>query len=155
MALADCVREVLCGLSAATRNALVGIIRGYVTALEAEKAILQAKLLKLNILTLPVSALNSVAQSALAQARAGANIVPLDLIGTCVDVGNLNDVITRNIEIVTRELNKIATDLERLLSFADEINAAIDDIDAVLQTYIEVIEFIDTCKDDPFANLNL
>lgn len=145
MTLTNCVKQVLCGLSAAVQNALVALIKGYIAQLDLYKAQLEAKLVYLAMLSTPPQVLNSLAQTALSEIKAGANIVPLDLVGRCFQVGELNEAIQENLNIVLADANTIANDLSRLLSFRDEVEEAIADVQAVIDLYTEIVATIDAC----------
>src|SRR5688500_17819453 len=82
----NCIISLRCGLPGAVKNARAGLIQSYMAAIDVEIAALEGKLIYLNILTTPVSLLGTLAQEALNQARAGANIIPFDLMKEC-DVG--------------------------------------------------------------------
>jgi len=145
VALANCVKLVLCGLSAATRNAIVGILQGYVGVLNAQITSLEVELVALNIATAPVALANSAVQSFINQVKAGANIVPLNLIGECFDLGQLNEAVQVNLDLALVDANIIANDLERLLSFKAELDATILDLQTTIELYTEVIATIKVC----------
>ena len=147
MALNPCVREILCGLSGAVRTTLATIIEGYIAQLNAYRATLEAQLIYLDILTLPLQPLNALAQEALNQSKAGLNIVPLDLIGRCAGIGDLNNAISLNIDLAAASLNNITTDLNRLLSQSDEVRAVIAQVDTVISYYGEVLNEMDFCPE--------
>lgn len=145
MSLSNCVKTILCGLSAATRSALKTLVQGYVAQLEVLVTALEAKLIYLDLLTAPVNVLNSLAQQAIAEVKAGANIVPLDLIGSCIEIGDLNVSIQNNLDALLVDVNIVANDLERLLSFRDEVQAEINNLREVIALYNNVIDALDAC----------
>jgi len=145
MTLANCVQQVLCGLTAATRNAIVALLQGYVAQLDLLKAALEAQLVYLNILSVPPQIANSLVQTVISEVKAGANLIPLDLIGDCFSLGQLNAYIQTNIDIILADANIIANDLSRLLSFGDEIRAEIADLEAVITFYQDIITTINVC----------
>lgn len=145
MALANCVAQVLCGLAAATRAAIASLIDKYLIALRVARAELEAQLVVLDIASAPIIALNNLAQQALLEVKAGANLIPLDLIGNCLDVGRLNETIQANLDIVAGDISIVAQDLARLVSFRDEVEASIRELDRFIDTYLEILEIIDGC----------
>lgn len=147
MALDSCVREILCGLSAAVRAALSSIIQGYILQLGTYKATLEAQLIYLDLLAIPPQLVNTLAQQALNEAKAATNLIPLSLIGRCVDIGDINATIEDNVNIIAADLNIILTDVSRILSQSDEIQALIDTVSASINLYTEVLSLIDLCED--------
>lgn len=145
MALANCVQVLLCGLSAAVRNALVALLQGYIAQLGLVVATLKAQLIYLNILTAPVKIADDAVTGVITKVRAAANLVPLSLIGQCVDIGDLNVSIQQNLDVVLADATIIANDLERLLSFGDEIAAKIQSFENTIQFYEQVIATINVC----------
>lgn len=143
-----CVKDLLCGLSNATRAALSGILDGYVAQLGILEAALLAKLQFLNILTVPPQLANTLVQAALSEAKAAANIIPLDLIGQCAGMGKLNESIQTNIDALMSDVSQIATDLSRLASFTDELNAQLDDVRGVIQYYKDILATIEICSQE-------
>lgn len=145
MALANCVQHVLCGLSAGVRSALVVLIKGYINQLQVYETLITARRAYLNILTAPIAIAKNVVDGVITQAKAGANIIPLDLIGDCFEVGQLNESIQANLNLVLVDANILATDLERLLSFGDELDAILVDVNSTIQFYESIIAAIDVC----------
>lgn len=141
----NCVKVLLCGLSAATRNAIVALLNGYIGVLNAQVTTLTAELDVLNIASAPVALANSLVQSFINEVKAGANIIPFDLIDQCVEIGQLNEAIQVNLDIALVDADIIASDLERLLSFKDELTAEIADIQTTLELYVEAIATFDLC----------
>lgn len=145
MALPACVQAVLCGLSATTRNALSALVRSYVTQLDIAISGLRAKLVVLNILTVPPQLLNTIVQEVITEVKAGANLIPLSVIGQCIEVGDLNVSIQQNLDLILSDANIIANDLSRLLSFKDEVESLITELQATINTYQQVISMLDAC----------
>lgn len=145
--LARCVEAILCGLSRATQNALINLINGYLIQLDLARASLEAELAVLNIATAPIALANTVAQQALAQIKAGANLIPLDIIGTCFEVGVLNETISENIDALAVDVNIIASDLQRLVSARDEVEAALDNLVQSISLFRSILETFSTCEE--------
>lgn len=143
--LPNCVEAVLCGLSASVRSAISALLQGYVTQLNIAIVALEAKLVYLDILTIPPQALKAFVDQAIAEVKAGANLIPFSAIGQCIEVGNLNVAIQQNLDIVLSDANIISNDLSRMLSFKDEVTAEIAQLQATLNTYTQVIALINAC----------
>lgn len=148
MALANCVKDLLCGLSGALRNALVAILESYIVQLDVLIAAKDAELVKLNVLAVPVLLVNPIAQDLLAQAKAGANLLPLDIIADCFQFGQLNLSIQTNLDALAQDISVLTTDIARLLSAGDEVRAVIADLQEVRNFYVEVIAQIVICAED-------
>ena len=146
--LAACVRAILCGLSAATGKALAGFINGFIADLEAQVAILQAKLLYLNILKEPIVVANTAVQLALSKASNAVigQLVPLQTIGQCFAIGSLTTSIQTNIDLVAGDAAIIAGDLERLVSVGDEIQFEIDALNSTILYYGLIVQTINACS---------
>lgn len=143
--LNPCVRQVLCGLSKSVREALRALIAAQVAILQVQIAQLEAYSAYLDVLTLPVSAASSLAEQFIQQVKSAAQVIPLDLIGTCVDVGNLNRAIEDTLNTALQDVNVLTNDLNRLLSFSDEVGALIDDLNETLNLYNAILDIIDLC----------
>lgn len=141
----NCAIQLLCGLSAATRNALVQLINGYIIALEAEESLIRVQLLKAQIALAPINLAAQIAEEALQKAKAAANIVPLNLIGQCVSIGNLNLAIQQNLDIILQDIVVITNDLNRLLSIQDAFQAEINQINSTIQYYQNIIATLNAC----------
>lgn len=144
--LENCAKIIICGLSAGVRNALAGIVKGYIAELDTYVGVLQAKLVYANIAVLPIQALSKAVTLAVNDAKAGANIVPLDIIGQCVGIGDINVAIQANLDVILADALVISNDLSRLLSFRDEINAEIASVQNTINFFQLVIAQIDLCQ---------
>lgn len=151
MALADCIIQVLCNLSNAVRNTLANLIRTFTAQMSAYKAVLVAKLAKIDIASAGIQILNRVASEAILTAKAGANIIPIDLINGCVAVGGLNRAIQENLDVLLADANIIANDLARLLSFRDDISAVLADVERLITFYTDIGNTLATCADGEFS----
>lgn len=145
MALAVCVKVVLCGLSNATRQAINTVLGAYIIQLNLARAALELKLVKLNVATVPVQLLNTAIQGVVNEIKAGANIIPISVIGDCIGVGDINAAIQSNLDILLVDANIITSDLQRLLSFRDEVQGVLDDLESVILLYEEVLTLLTTC----------
>ena len=145
MALEACVREILCGLSAATLGAVSSIINAQRAILQAQVAALQAELLVLDVATLPLQVAREAALTALNTARSAITIVPLDLIAGCADLGDFNIGIDASLNAATGAVVDIIDDLNRLLSFREELNLLISEFNATIDLFDEVLLVIQEC----------
>jgi hypothetical protein len=88
-----------------------------------------------------------LAEQTLTQLKAGASIIPLDLIGQCTDVSQLTLSIQQNIDLALSDINVIFNDITRLLSYKDDVEAAIEDLASVISVYTEVLGLLEICGD--------
>lgn len=130
-----CVRQVLCGLSRATLQALIAYIDVQVAAARVAIAALQFQILKFDILTIPPQALKAVAEQGLALVEQGLNLVPFAAIQDCVPLGDFNIQLRADIDRATADVRTILDDITRLLSFKAELQAIVDELNALIDLY--------------------
>lgn len=145
MALDPCVRQILCALGQASLAAITPILDTQIAALTAQKAAIVAQLVALDVASLPVQAANSLAQGVLTQARSIANLVPLQFVSGCVDLGDLNVGVNTALDSISAEATTVAEDLTRLLSFSEELNALSEEIDELITLFEDIKQEIETC----------
>jgi hypothetical protein len=145
MALNACVEQILCGLSQAALGALAPIIETQKAALAVQLNLIQAQLLALDVAKLPVEAALAVAQQAINATRAAGDLVPLDLIANCADLGDLFVDLSDGLDLVSAEAASIAQDAASLLSFSEELAALRNEIDDTIALYDEILALIATC----------
>lgn len=145
MALNPCVREILCALGQASLAAITPILDSQIAALNAQKAVILSQLVALDVASLPVQAANGVAQRVLADVRAIGNLVPLQLVSGCADLGDLNTGLNTALDVVAAEAVTITEDLSRLLSFSEELNAINDEFDELITLFEDIKQEIETC----------
>ncbi len=157
MTLGKCVKGVLCGLSAATRNALALILKKYVTELQLYEQALEAEAIYLNALAIVPNILNKEVQAVIRAARSALDLVPLSLIGNCFDMQDLNRSVQVSLDLALAEAKIISQDLERLLSAGDEVQIRLDEVRVTIQTYAEALALIDACAliDNGLSELGL
>jgi len=132
MAFSRCVHTILCTLSTAALAALDKVVDAQMIQLQLAVTVAQAKILKYDILLIPVQAANTIAQAALDQLKSAANLVPSDLINGCVDFGNITLEMQRAVDQIAGPLNDITQDLTRLLSFREELNALVEEYNKII-----------------------
>lgn len=147
MALDKCVQILVCGLGAGLQRTIKGIINAEVAVLEAEITALQAEVSKIDVLSAPIQALNTIAQDAIAEIRSKANIVPVDLLSDCLDFGSINGALKTSLDLSLRHVNVISNDLSRLLSLKAEINSQIAYVKQQKDIFLEVLDLLDGCDD--------
>lgn len=141
----DCVAEILCGLSQAALNALKTLLQTQLAFVEGEILLVEATLLRYNILQAGLSIAANAVEAVIAEIRAEANIVPLSLISSCLPLGNLNIAINGLLDKETASLEAIVNDLSRILSFVDEQNFVLSQLRQTEQLFNKVIAAIQTC----------
>lgn len=145
MALAPCVRIVLCGLSAATLSALDAIVAQAEAQLQTQRALLVAQAARVDVALIPVEATRDIAQTALGALSQYAGLLPTSLIAGCADLGDFSLNLSAQFDILAADLNDTLDDVSRLVSFREELNAALDEADAALQQIGEVRAVLAEC----------
>lgn len=143
--LKRCVLDILCGLSQPVRNEVRAFIQLQEDALEFELLFLKAQLVKY----LPIAKGLGLAMDAfakiLAEAQAKANLVPLNLIGNCLTLGNLNVFVETLIAEATSDLQLAFNEVNRVLAFIDELNFAIERLEQGKRLLNAVLVAIESC----------
>lgn len=143
--LADCVREILCGLSQPVISALNGAIQALLLPIDAQILFVQSQLLMLDVVTLPISIAAEAIGGLLEQIRAAADILPLNLAVACIDLGSLNLNISAQIDRLTADLAEYEQKLTRMLSFKEELAAVIEALNQIKDQYLAVQLVLQTC----------
>ena len=137
--ISPCLQEIICGLSAATLSVLRGVLETQLAAVQAQVAIIAGKLVVVDIIVAPVVLVKDAAETALNDIRALANVIPINLIGDCVQLGQFSAALNTNIDLISADLEDQVRDITRILSvkkelqfIQDQLNALIDQINAVL-----------------------
>ena len=145
MALNPCVRSILCALSGAVLGAVSSVIDTQIAALTAQITALQSQLLVLDVATLPVELSRNIALSVLASARGVAQLVPVELVAGCLDLGEFNFDLVTSIDAATAEVNDLVDDLNRLLSYKAELAALVAEYEGIIEQFNEVKLVIQEC----------
>ena len=145
MALNQCVKQILCGLSDAVLRSIQGIIDGQVAILEAQIVIIQTQLIQYDVLAIPVEATRDIAQAAIDAVRQSVTLVPLNLISNCVDLGNFNLNLSQSLDLATSTLDEVAFEAIRLLSYRDELNGLVNEINGTIEQFTDIRGVIDEC----------
>jgi flagellin-like hook-associated protein FlgL len=143
--VSSCVREIVCSLSQPAIGLLNGILSTQITLLQSQVVAISAQLLTFDVLQAPVVVANAAAQTALQQVKEIVNIVPLNLIGQCADLGNVNLGLNRSIDGISAELEAITQDATRLLSFREELVSLQNELNATIDLFQAVQQVIATC----------
>jgi hypothetical protein len=140
-----CVREILCTLSQAVLGALDGIITSGIGFLTAQQAAITAQLLALDVAALPVQFVFNEATKLIEEVRSYANLVPLNLLGACADLGDLATSLNDTLDLGLAEAETIKNDIVSLLSFKEELNLLNQEITDTLAYYEDIKDIIATC----------
>jgi hypothetical protein len=119
-----CVKAILCGLARPVILALSGIIEAQIGAITAQLAAISALLVVVNIATIPIVALQDLAQVAVDEATSVLNLVPLSIMTGCADLGQAMIDINSSINTSLAAANNLLTDVNRKLSFKAELEDA-------------------------------
>jgi hypothetical protein len=140
-----CVISVLCTLGQPAISALRGVIDTIITALDVQLAQFQAQLALLQIVNTPLALVEEGLQAAVAEIRSVTNLVPLDVIATCLPLGSLMEVINEGIDSATATAQQFLEDLNAKLSLQDEIQAIINLINTALAELGRVVDITTNC----------
>lgn len=146
MALDDCVRRILCGLSSGAQQALALSLDAIVVQNNIAIAALQAQAAALQIKILPVQAARDAAQSVIQAAQETSRMLPLALIADCTDLGQLNLSVLRAVDRELAALLQIVDDLTRLLSIQNELAALIDQLNVLNDLIAQVKGVLAECQ---------
>lgn len=123
MALDPCVKSILCTLKVPVLRALDGVIQLVIVEINTQLAGLTASLAILDVTLLPVNLAVGLAQQVIDQFKAAFQLVPVNIMEGCVDLGTamgyLNDIADK----ATASLQDFLEDATALLSLQDELNA--------------------------------
>lgn len=145
MALAPCVHSILCSLTTGVLTTLDGVVATQIATLSLAIAAAQAKILKYDVLLIPVQAANAVAQSTLATLRSAGSLVPSRLINDCADFGDITLNMQEAIDQASAQLNNLTQDLTRLLSIREELNALVEEYTQIIDELNEFRAVIQEC----------
>lgn len=132
MAFNPCVKAVLGTLSLPVLTTLRAVINAQVGVLTALQATLQARLAVLNVQVIPVRIARDAALNVLAEAQSVANLLPLDVIEGCADLGSLQASMSAGVEQATAGVRDLADDATRLLSLNVELTAQITELGTLI-----------------------
>lgn len=145
MALDQCVKEIICTLSNAALNSLNSLIDGQKSLLQAQITAYQTQLLQYNIIAPAVQASKDAAQLVVDKARSITNLIPLNLISECVDLGDFYVNISGMTDLTIGYADDLAFEAVRLLSYEDELNAIINEFNETIDQLTEIQLIIDEC----------
>lgn len=146
MALNPCVKVIVCALSEGVRGALNSTIDLYLAQLRAQILLLEAQILKYDVLLLPVQAANAAAQAALNQLRSVAGLIPSNLIENCVDMGDITLNFQAVIDTASGDLNDFTQDATRLLSVREELNFLVEQYNQIIDQFNDLKAVIAGCN---------
>ena len=145
MAVEDCVLELFCNLGAAGVEAVKSVLRAQIAVAEAQLAVVRAQILQYDVLLVPVTATQQIAETILGQVEGYAALIPSELAAECVGLGEVNLDLVRLVEPITDKVRSKLAQLQRLLSFRDEL----EDLERLLvdtvRTFTDIVEAIEAC----------
>lgn len=121
--LNPCVRQILCGLSSATIQALSIFLDAQILLIQSEIAVIEAQILQYDVLAAGVGVLKTLALSAIETFSAALNFVPFRLIANCVDLGDFSLSVRADVDRAIADTTRVLDDAQRLLSIANELRA--------------------------------
>lgn len=145
MALDECLKTILCGIGSAAISMLESALQAQVLAAQAALAVIDAEIIQADILGAPFAVAAQLVQEVVDEAKGVLNIVPLNLIGTCTDLGELNVSIRQQIDDYTAEAVSVLNDAAALLSYSDELRALKAELQDLIAYYTDVKLVLETC----------
>lgn len=141
----DCVQAIICGLTEPVRRALVALCDKYSLVVQAELAVVTAKIAALTVVTTPLGLARAGAELALDTAREATVLLPVGVTAGCLEIGDLNIGFERVVAPVVREAQAFIDDLERLLSLKEELEALKIELQALYDLLAEVATVAGGC----------
>ena len=135
MALDACVRTILCGLGNPVLTAINGIVAAQIAQVDAEIVQVEASLALIGIAVAPIQALQGLAETVVGEARALANLIPLQLLTGCADLGNAMVTVNGVLQTPLAAANTYLARANRFLSFQDQQQALLTELQAS-RTYL-------------------
>lgn len=145
MALANCVKEILCTLGDFVLRSLQALINGQIAIVQAQIVTFQTQLIQYDILAIPVQASADIARTFVDQVRNSAFLIPLNLISNCVDLGDFNLNLQQSIDVGLAVFDDLIFEATRLLSFRDDLNAIVGELNALITQFTDISAVIDQC----------
>lgn len=140
-----CVKGVLCGLSLPVLRSLDALLVGVIGNVSSLLAQLEARSARISLLQAPLTVASNVATGVLDEALSVANILPLDLIEGCTDLGDIQSSIALNQRRAVAGAQDIADDLNRLTSLKTGLDQDIAKARADLERYASLRDVINDC----------
>ena len=140
-----CVKSVICGLGPAGLNALKAAIQVPLTTLTILRSQLNAYLIYLDLLTAPVKITGQLATSTLQTIKSTLNIIPINLLSGCFQLGLLNEWANVGLNQTISDIEKLVATLNRYLSLRDEVEAQLADVERALKVLTELNVIIESC----------
>jgi hypothetical protein len=144
-----CVKSIVCGLGTAGINALKAAIQVPLNVLTLLRSQLNAYLIYLDILTAPVKITGELATSTLQTIKSTANIIPINLVSGCFQLGLLNEIFNVSLNQTIADIEKLVNTLNRYLSLRDEVEAQLADVEKAIKVLTELNVIIEACQPPP------
>lgn len=140
-----CVKQILCGLSSSVLRSLQTIIDGQIAFLQTQITTFQTQLLQYDVLSIPLQAANTVTQTIVDETKRYANLIPLNVISECVDLGDFNLNLNQSLDLFSNYSNELTYEATRLLSYREELNEIIDKLNVTINQFTDIRSIIDQC----------
>ncbi len=135
MALDACVQTILCGLGNPVLTAINGIVAAQLVQVDAEIVQVEASLALIGIAVAPIQALEGLAETVVSEARSLANLIPMQLLIGCADLGTAMVTVNDVLQVPLAAANTYLGRANRFLSFQDEQQALLARLEAT-RTYL-------------------
>lgn len=145
MALDPCVKNVICTLSLPVLVGIRAVVVSSVAEMQSALNLLQAQSLTLGLETLPIALARNAATAVLQETQSIVNLLPLNLIEGCADLGTLQQDLSNGVSKATSAVDGWARDATRTLSLKAEVDLELDELAAAIGRQTEFLAALDEC----------
>lgn len=145
MDLSPCVSESLCTLSVPVLRSIDGVVQGTLAQLSALLAQLEARSASLSVTAAPLQVAASTANQVIGQTLSIANFLPLDVIETCADLGDIQQALAEDQRRATAAVNDLRDDLIRQTSLKTTLDQDIAKLRADIDRFTLFRDEIQKC----------
>lgn len=145
VSLETCVTQILCGLSTEVLSILAALLQTYIDACLAQIAVLEFTLLQLQLQLVPLNAAKALLDVTIAELRNSANIVPLNIITECTDLGDFVARANSVIDGFLAQADQLVLTINRKFSYQKYLNAAIAELNDSIDHFRAIQVSIRAC----------
>jgi len=146
MALNPCVRTILCTLSNPALQVIENAVNAQITFAQTQIIVYQTQLAALEIQLIPLKAARRVAQQVVSTAIGVTQLIPLEIISDCADLGTFNINVS---QLANRKLNDalaLIDEFSRAISFQQELQLLVDELQGVVAQFEDLKLTIEECS---------
>ena len=146
MALNACVRTILCSLSKPVIKAIDNAISVQILFLQEQIIVLQAQIAAMQVQIIPLKFVRGLAQEVVRRALGVTQLLPLEIIADCADLGDFNINVSQTIERFLGDALAAIDEVTRLISFQQELQLVVDEIQGIIAQYKDIKLTIEECS---------